>query len=127
MPTYSFGEDSPLKFDISDKMAERYNQAVEKFFKAQVRFNQKFGRPWNPDTDPIKIKWTRQQRRAWNQFAQVFDRTVKAVGPYHTNDIMDDFLVRNVGSAVARVAKRWGRMVTLTSYSGALTGLLRGL
>lgn len=124
--TYSFGEDSPLKFQISDQLAQRYNEAVDKFFKAQQRFNQKFGRPWDPAADPIEINWTRKQRKAWDEFAGVMNRQLTANGPYHYNDIMDDYLVKNVVSATISGALAWGRALPLATTSGALYGLLRG-
>lgn len=127
MPTYSFGAESPLKFEIPDKMASLYNQAVEQFFKSQVRFNQKFGRRWNPEKDPIDIKWTKKQRQAWNDFAKVFERTVKRGGAFHPNDIMDDFLVKNTVSAASVAGKTWGRAISMAAAGGALYVLLRGL
>lgn len=127
MPTYSFGEDSPLKFEISDKTAQLYNEAVEKFFKAQQRFNQKFGRRWNPETDAIKISWSHKQRKAWDAFADVFNAVIERDGPFHANDIMDDYLVRNACSEVAVLFGGRGRAITLVVACGALYGHLRGL
>jgi hypothetical protein len=127
VPTYSFGEDSPLKFTISDKTAELYNQAVEQFFKAQTRFNQKFGRRWDPSKDPIAISWTKKQRKAWDRFADVFNDVVQSEGPFHVNDIMDDFLVKNAVSAASVAPGGRGRAITLAAGCGALYVLLRGL
>lgn len=124
MPTYSFGEESPIKFEIPDKMAQYYNEAVSEFFKAQRRFLQKFGREWDPKADPIWIDWTHKQKKAWNQFAKVFNDVVKAEGPFHENDIMDDFLVRNVTQLVSEGSKVFGRALTLAVAGGVLYGLL---
>lgn len=126
MPTYSFGEDSPLKFEIPDKLAERYNEAVEEFFKAQTRFNQKFGRQWNPKNDAIEISWSKAQRKAWNDFARIFKTVLDKDGPFHVNDLSDDFLVKNVASAVSSVSNKWIRAVGIAAVGGALYGLLRG-
>lgn len=129
--TYSFGEDSPIKFEISDKLAKYYNEAVTEWFKAQQRFNQKFGRKWNPKNDTIEIKWSAKQRQAWNDFAKIFDKTIKLhdqeQGFFHENDIMDDFLVKNVVSAVAAAPKSWGVGLPLAVAGGVLYGLLRRL
>lgn len=122
--TYSFGEDSPIKFDIPDKMAKLYNEAAEEFFKAQQRFNQKFGRKWDPVNDPIQLRWTRKQSKAWNDFAKVFRKIVEEKGPFHENDIMDDFLVKNAGSVAAMGGKKWGYGITLAVAGGVLYGLL---
>ena len=127
MPTYSFGEESPLKFEISDKLAKRYNEAIDQYFKAQVRFNQKFGRKWDPSNDPIEMKWSSKQKKAWNQFARIFDYKLKTEGPYMANDIMDDYLIKNTVSALAVGGIVWGRGVTLAVGLGTLYGLLRGL
>lgn len=127
MPTYSFGEESPLKFQISDRLADRYNEAVEEFFKAQTRFNQKFGRRWDERKDPIDVRWTKKQRQAWNDFAKVFKLVVEETGPYHANDIMDDFLVKNTVSVLSVDDNPWGRIITLAATGAALYVLLRGL
>jgi N-acetylglucosamine kinase-like BadF-type ATPase len=118
---YSFGEDSPLKFEISDKLAKYYNEAVEQFFNAQRRFNQKFGRQWDPLTDPIQIRWTRKQRKAWNDFAKVFKKTADQ-GDYHANDIMDDFLIKNIVTAAAAAGGQWDRAIGIAVLGGALHG-----
>jgi hypothetical protein len=118
---YSFGEDSPLKFEISDKLAKYYNEAVEQFFNAQRRFNQKFGRQWDPLTDPIQIRWIRKQRKAWNDFAKVFKKTADQ-GDYHANDIMDDFLIKNIVTAAAAAGGQWDRAIGIAVLGGALHG-----
>lgn len=127
MPTYSFGEDSPMKFQISDKLAERYNDAVKEFFRAQQRFNQKFGRPWNPKTDPIELRWDRKRQKAWDAFGKVMKEVIKRDGPFHENDIMEDYLIKNtVSAAISRIDKG-GVMITTAATLGALYVLLRGL
>lgn len=123
--TYSFGIDSPIKFEISDKLASLYNQAADEWFKAQVRFNQKFGRQWDPMADPIEIRWSHAQKKAWNDFAKIFKKVTDERGPFHENDIMDDFLVRNAVSAVAGATEKWGRWISLAVAGGVLYGLLR--
>lgn len=123
--TYSFGEDSPIKFQISDKLAENYNAATEKFFKAQQRFNQKFGRRWDPATEPIQIKWTRKEKKAWDEFAGIFNHQLTANGPWHVNDIMDDYLVKNGAEAAVKVALSIGTFIGAATMAGALYELLR--
>lgn len=124
MPTYSFGENSPLKFEISDKMAVRYNEAVREFLKAQRRFTQKFGRSWDPLNDPIEIRWSSKQKKAWNDFAQLLR---DAAGTYQANDIMDDYLVKNAVSTAPVMTRVWGSAITTAAIVGALHVLLRGL
>jgi hypothetical protein len=123
---YSFGEESPLKFELSDKLAKYYNEATAEFFKAQQRFNQKFGRPWDPAADPIQLNWTRAQRKAWDQFGRIFNKVVEEKGPFHVNDIMEDFLVKNAAESVSKTSRGWGHALTLAVGAGALYGLLRG-
>jgi len=126
---YSYGADSPLKFKISDRLAKDYNGAVEQFIKAQQRFNQKFGKDWDPVTQPIQIKWSGRQKKAWSKFAKIFNKRISEIGPIHANDIMDDFLIKNVGSAASAAfssSKKWGRVVTLAATGGALYVLLSG-
>lgn len=125
MPTYSFGEDSPLKFDISDKLAENYNEALREFFAAQRRFLQKHGRRWNPDKDPIALRWTKKQKWAWNEFADVLAKSTENGGRYFPTDLMDDFLVKNASQAASAVSTRWKRVVVAMALSGAIYELLR--
>lgn len=123
---YSFGEDSPIKVRISDKMATLYNEAVREFFAAQQRFNQKFGRPWNPETDPIKIKWSSKQRRAWDNFGKIFTKVIEKEGPFYDNDILDDFLVKNTLDTVDQ-SLHWGDVVYRVAFSGAIFMIAREL
>lgn len=126
---YSFGEESPIKFEIPDKMAKLYNEAAEEFFKAQTRFTQKFGRKWNPTDRPIHPRWNSRQQKAWNDFATIFARVVadydQGQGFFHANDIMDDFLIRNASSTVALMSKKYDRYLSLAVFAGVLYGLLR--
>jgi hypothetical protein len=123
---YSFGEDSPIKFEISDKLAKYYNQAAAKWFKAQQRFNQQHNRKWNPRKKAIDPRWNRDQQKAWDDFAEIFDEVISERGTgYHPNDIMGDFLVKNVVSAVTTAPREWGWGLTLSVASGVLYGLLR--
>lgn len=123
--TYSFGAESPMKFQIPDKLAENYNAAAGEFFQAQRRFLQKFGREWNPTTEPISLNWTKDQKKAWAEFAKIFDKVNAENGPFHINDIMDDFLVRNAVQTVAAVTNRFGRVIAAAALGGALYGVLR--
>lgn len=146
MPVYSFGEESPLKFEISDKLAKNYNDAVDEYLKAQQRFNQKYGRRWDPKNEPIMLNWNKARQKAWNQFAKIYKKVLEAEGPFHTNDLMDDFLVKNspaevalgragtrggyVLSGMAQIdvpgLSKWTRAVGAATLCGALYGLLRG-
>jgi len=120
---YSFGEESPLKFEISDKLAERYNQAAKEMYRAQQRFNQKFGRNWNPAEKPIRVKWSVKQGRAWNEMAARLAKLVEETGPYHPNDFMDDYLVKN---PVKGLLRKWehGPAIPLAVAAGVLYVLL---
>lgn len=130
MTTYSFGEDSPVKFEISDKMAKNYNNAVEKWLKAHQRFNQKFGKKWDPESDPIVVRWSNRERKAWNSIADMFNRKTGGydhpAGPFHPTDFADDFLVKNVVSAVAGASSNWGRIISLSVLGAVVYELLRG-
>lgn len=130
MPTYSFGEDSPLKFEISDKLAQRYNEAVALYLKTHRRFTQKYGRKWDPNSDPISVSWNRKQRNAWNEIAELFNELTGGnnheAGPFLPIEFHDDFLVRNAVSAVSCVPERWLRVLGAATMAGALYGLLRG-
>lgn len=125
MPVYSFGEDSPLKFNIPDKTAKHYNEAAKEFFQAQRRFMQKFGREWDPINEPIHIGWTRAQRKAWNDFGKIFNKVNTEQGPFHVNEILDDYLVRNSSQTLANASRRLGTIITTAALLGAVYGLLR--
>lgn len=116
-----------MKLEISDKTAHRFNQAVEAYFKAQRRFNQKFGRAWDPVTDPIQIKWTAKQKAAWNRVAKAMNTLIERDGPFHPNDFTNDFLVRNTASAVAVASDNGARWISFAVGCGAAYVLLRGL
>lgn len=132
--TWSFGAESPMKFPISDELAELYNQAAREFFKAQERFKRKHNRDWDPINEPIQIKWSRKQKKAWGKFAEVFNRINTEQGPFHENDIMDDYLVKNVGVAVAAAMAAIPLCISRAADAGAwfaiygpvLRGALKG-
>lgn len=123
---YSFGQESPLKLSLSDKTAKHYNQAAQEFFNAQVRFAQKHNRVWDFANDPIAMDWSTKQRKAWNEVARIFKVALEKQGPFHINDIMEDFLVKNVAEGVAAVGKKFGWGLTLAVTAGALYGALKG-
>lgn len=129
MPVYSFGEESPVKFDISDKTAKYYNQAAERWLKAHRRFTQKFGRRWDPFKDPIIVKWNRHQKSAWNQVADMFNKLTNGydhpAGPFHPSDFMDDFLVRNASESASKAVAKWKHVLVLAVGVGTLYELLR--
>lgn len=125
--TYSYGPESPVKFELSDSLVESYNEAIVKFLKAQQRFNQKFGRQWDPIKDPIKIKWSSKQAQAYNKVARIVNAYIDKHGPIETGEYMDDFLIKNTASAAISVVKNGGRLITTAAMIGALYVLLRGL
>ena len=92
---YSFGESSPAKFEIPDKLATNYNSAMTKYLAAQRRFMQKLGRPWDPNKDPIEIGWSVREARAWKDFAAIFNAVNEKFGPFSALDMPEDFLVKN--------------------------------
>lgn len=123
---YSFGEDSPMKFELPDKKAELYNQAAQAWFDAQRKFNKTFGRPWNPEMDHITVSWSRRQRKAWNEVSKAITKVMKEQGPFHENDFMDDFLVKNAGAAVASGVGNFAAAISVAVTFGVAYGLLRG-
>jgi hypothetical protein len=125
MPVYSFGQESPVKFRISHALADNYNAATEKFYKAQQRFNQKFGRRWDPLKDPVDLRWNRREKKAWNEFAGVLHQHTAAWGPMHYNDITDDFLVLNGVSVAVSQFRYTGRGLGIAVAIGVVYGLLR--
>jgi hypothetical protein len=130
--TYAFGLESPVRFEISDRLAEDFNEAARRFYKAQQQLNQKWGKKWNPTEKPIAIKWSRGQQKAWNTLATLFTKVYleadKQGCTIHANDFMDDYLVKDVAlqSAVKLIGNK-SRIVTLAVMAGALYGYLRGL
>jgi hypothetical protein len=124
---YSFGEASPLKFHISDKLANDYNEYVAEFLAAQRRFMQKFGRPWDYEKDPIAMKLSRRHFKAIKQFGKVLASTAENDGRYSPNEILDDFLVRNVISAAPRAVTNFDRAIGIAVTVSFLYVALRGL
>jgi hypothetical protein len=130
--TYAFGLESPVKFEISDRLASDYNAATEKFLKAQSRLTQQWGKRWDPTKKPISVEWTRRQQRAWNQLADIFVAVTREAAKqgftFRDSDFMDDYLVKDVALQTAQMIMGKGsRAITLALWSGALYGYLRGL
>lgn len=116
-----------MKFEIPDKLAVLYNEAAREYFKAMERFKRKHNREWNLLDNTIAINWSRKQRKAWNEFAKVFNAVSEAEGPFHVNDFMDDYLVKNAPVLAAAAMASIPRCISLAAGLGALYVLLRGL
>lgn len=124
--TYSFGVDSPMKFTLSDSFAETYNNALDKFFKAQRRFTQKFGAAWDPETNPVKVNWTRKEKKVWNEFPKIFAKVNAQHGPFGAVDFYDDYLIREAAYAVLKPLP-FSRPIMFAASAGALYVILRRL
>lgn len=122
---YSFGQESPIKFHLNDEFADTVNEAIDKYLKAQISFNQRFGRPWSDRALQLAPKWTPEQREAWDVFWKFFDKSIQAFD-YHPNDIMEDFLVKNV-QTVAKRPSTWGQVLGGAVMVGTFLELLRRL
>lgn len=94
MPVYSFGIDSPLKFEIADELAAAYNAALRNFMDAQRKFKEENGRSWNPQEDALMLHHSTPA--AFNAFGEIFNKAVEDHGTLvHEDELTDDFLVRN--------------------------------
>lgn len=96
MPVYSFGTDSPLKFELTDEFAEAYNRAIKAFFEAQIKFKEDYGFPWKPEL-PIHIKCSEDDMATFNSFAHILKEALSRYGkPVHEDELTDDYLIKNV-------------------------------
>lgn len=93
MPVYSFGTDSPLKFEISDELAAAYKEGVSNYFAAQRAYKASTGRQWEPD-QPLVLNHA--TAIAFNVFAEFMRIALERYGkPVSMEDIFDDYLVKN--------------------------------
>lgn len=130
--TYAFGLESPVRFVISDKLATNYNDAMEKYLRVQQRLNQKWGKAWNPTKNPLDLKWTPKQQKAWDTMAAIFDKVYKEASKQgikiYPNDFMDDYLVKDKALQQAqKIMSNRSRAITLAAGLSTLYVLLRGL
>ncbi|AOZ64900.1 hypothetical protein SEA_MAYA_35 [Streptomyces phage Maya] len=95
MPVYSFGKDSPLKFELSEDYVKLFNSATLEFLDAQKRFMERTGTRWYP-TQPISLRWTKEQMDAFNQFDVILQEALEKHGsPVLESDIHEDILIEN--------------------------------
>ena len=95
MPVYSFGVDSPLKFELTEDYAKAYNGALKAFFLAQEIYELANGTRWEPK-QTLWITWTEEQREAFNGFAKILSEALKLYGkPVHESELTDDYLIKN--------------------------------
>lgn len=93
MPVYSFGADSPLKFELTDEFAEAYNRATDNFMEAQIKHKEATGKDWTPD-DSIMLHHTTVE--AFNAFGPILDDAQAKYGkPVYTEELTDDHLIKN--------------------------------
>jgi hypothetical protein len=95
MPTYSFGVDSPLKFELDEDYAAAYNRATMAFFEAQHLHRMKTGTQWDP-SHPLYVECSKEDIAAFNAFGKILEDALERYGKAVTEDeITDDFLVKN--------------------------------
>jgi hypothetical protein len=93
MPVYSFGKDSPLKFELTDEFAEAYNRATDNFMEAQIEHKARTGKNWTPE-EPIMLQDTTVE--AFNRFGPILEQAQAAYGkPVHEDELTDDHLIKN--------------------------------
>lgn len=95
MPIYSFGLDSPLKFDLSEEYVDAYNRATKAFFEAQDYHLTITGTRWEPPM-LLNIAWTEEEQKAFNGFNEYLKKALELHGtPIQQDDITEDYLVLN--------------------------------
>ena len=93
MPVYSFGTESPLKFDVTEEFANAYNDAVDDFMNAQKAHKETTGKAWTPD-EPLMLQHSTPE--VFDAFVKILDDAQTSYGkPVHEEDIKDDYLIRN--------------------------------
>lgn len=94
---YSFGKDSPLKFELSDEFVKDYNGGVRAFLEGQFKYRELHGEDWGGQRDvPVPMRIKKSQVAAFNAFGDILDAAIKAYGKDVTpEELPDDFLVRN--------------------------------
>lgn len=95
MPIYSFGVDSPLKFELSEEYVALYNRATQAFFDAQNAHLKTYGTPWSP-AGYLMLEMTAEELAAFNAFNGILQEALAKHGrPVHESDLHEDFLVKN--------------------------------
>ena len=95
MPIYSFGADSPLKFELSEEYVTLYNRATQAFFDAQKAHLETYGTPWSPAAY-LMLEMSDEELAAFNAFNGILKEALAKHGrPVHENDLHEDFLVKN--------------------------------
>lgn len=95
MSIYSFGVDSPLKFELSEEYVALYNRAIQAFFDAQAAHKETYGTPWSP-VIYLMIELTDEELAAFNAFNGILKEALAKHGrPVHKEDMHEDFLVKN--------------------------------
>lgn len=88
---------SRLHLVLEDDIAKAYNQAVDTLRKARVDHVKLHRREFNPFEDLISIKWTEEQRKAWNDIAQLINLLVEINGgalDVKEEEVTSDYLVK---------------------------------
>jgi hypothetical protein len=95
MPTYSFGKESPLKFELEPEYADAYNRGTAAFFEAQEFFKKTHGFEWTPE-HRLAIRIDQEAMEAFNSFNAHIKKALEKHGrPHNPDDDTDDYLVLN--------------------------------
>lgn len=93
MPVYSFGADSPLKFEITDEFAATYNAATDDFMQAQIAHKERTGKDWSPEQ---ALFLQHSTAAAFDTFAEILAAAISAYGkPIYENELTDIHLIKN--------------------------------
>jgi hypothetical protein len=95
MPIYSFGADSPLKFELSEDFADAYNRALKAFFEAQTYYKTKFRTPWEP-SQALEMYVKKEDIDVFNAFGDILDKALDDYGAdVSEEELTNDYLIKN--------------------------------
>ena len=95
MSIYSFGADSPLKFELTEEYAEAFNRGTKAFLDAQIAHKERTGSNWTPD-QALLFDCNEEAIDAFNAMSHHMKEALERHGrPVMEEDILSDYLVKN--------------------------------
>jgi hypothetical protein len=85
-----------IHFVLEEEVADAYNRAQDAWYAAQRDHHEYHERKWNPQTEPIAIKWSDAERNAFNDVGHIINLLGKLNGGLDIpeEEITSDYLVK---------------------------------
>jgi hypothetical protein len=88
---------SRLHLVLEESVADAYNRFTDAFMQAQTNHMQEHGTQWDPETEPLLIKFAEDDKRIWSAVGNIINQLIELNGgglELWPDECTSDYLVR---------------------------------